>query len=57
MTQARAEAESLRLQAEQIKDSSDILELRAIEKWDGVLPQVTSGAVPFIDITPVTPNS
>jgi hypothetical protein len=24
--------------------------LRAIEKWDGHLPKVTSGSVPFIDV-------
>jgi hypothetical protein len=24
--------------------------LRAIEKWDGHLPRVTSGSVPFIDV-------
>jgi hypothetical protein len=24
--------------------------LKAIEKWDGHMPKVTSGAVPFIDV-------
>lgn len=48
VTAARAEAESQRLQRETI--TTTILQLRAIEKWDGVLPQVTSGAVPFIDL-------
>lgn len=48
ITAARAEAESQRLQRETITDT--ILQLRAIEKWNGVLPQVTSGAVPFIDL-------
>ena len=48
VTEAQAEAESQRLQRETITDT--ILQLRAIEKWDGVLPQVTSGAVPFIDL-------
>ncbi len=48
VTEAQAEAESQRLQRETITDT--LLQLRAIEKWDGVLPQVTSGAVPFIDL-------
>ena len=48
VTSAKAEAESQRLQRETITET--ILQLRAIEKWDGVLPQVTSGAVPFIDL-------
>jgi regulator of protease activity HflC (stomatin/prohibitin superfamily) len=53
---AKAEAEALRLQRANI--SRDLIELRkveanlkAIEKWDGNLPQVTGGgAVPFIGV-------
>jgi regulator of protease activity HflC (stomatin/prohibitin superfamily) len=51
---AQAEAESLRLQRQNI--TTDLVELRRIEamqeairKWNGVLPQVTGGAMPFID--------
>ena len=51
VTSAKAEAESQRLQRETITET--ILQLRAIEKWDGVLPQVTSGAVPFIDLNSI----
>jgi regulator of protease activity HflC (stomatin/prohibitin superfamily) len=47
---AKAEAESQRIQKETI--SPIILQLRAIEKWDGKFPQVLggSGAMPFINI-------
>ncbi|MEK6646319.1 MAG: prohibitin family protein [Candidatus Firestonebacteria bacterium] len=56
ITAARAEAESLRLQRANI--STDLIELRkieanlkAIDKWNGILPQVTgSGAIPFIGV-------
>ena len=56
ITAARAEAESLRLQRTNI--SPDLIELRkieanmkAIEKWNGILPQVTgSGAIPLIGL-------
>ena len=56
ITTARAEAESLRLQRANI--SPDLIELRKIEanmkaigKWNGILPQVTgAGAVPFIGV-------
>jgi prohibitin 2 len=56
ITAARAEAEALRLQRANI--SPDLIELRkieanlkAIEKWNGVLPQVTgNGAVPFVGL-------
>jgi regulator of protease activity HflC (stomatin/prohibitin superfamily) len=51
---AQAEAESLRLQRQNI--TAELVELRrieamqeAIKKWNGVLPQVTGGAMPFID--------
>jgi prohibitin 2 len=57
VTAAKAEAESLRLQKENI--SPDLIELRkieanlkAIDKWNGILPQVTgSGSVPFIGVS------
>jgi prohibitin 2 len=56
ITAAKAEAESLRLQKANI--SLDLIELRkveanlkAIEKWNGILPQVTGGgAIPFIGV-------
>jgi prohibitin 2 len=60
ITAARAEAESLRLQRANI--SPDLIELRkieanmkAIEKWNGVLPQVTGGgAIPLIGLGDTT---
>ena len=55
ITQAQAEAESLRLQKQEI--TPDLIKLReievqrqAVEKWDGQLPKVTGGAIPFIDV-------
>lgn len=50
ITQAEAEAESIRIQSLALQQNKDILELRAIEKWDGILPKVTGGATPFIDV-------
>lgn len=57
ITGARAEAEALRLQKENVTEN--LIELRkiemqqrAIEKWDGRLPQVTGGATPFINVQP-----
>jgi prohibitin 2 len=59
ITAARAEAESLRLQRANI--SRDLLELRkieanlkAIEKWNGTLPTVNSGVLPFVDVANFT---
>ncbi len=52
---AQADAEALRLQRQVI--SPDLIKLRqidaqikAIEKWDGKLPNVTGAAVPFIQV-------
>jgi len=52
---AKAEAEALRLQKENV--TPQLIKLRqieasikAIEKWDGHMPKVTSDSVPFIDV-------
>jgi len=58
ITKAQAEAESLRLQKQEV--TVNLIKLRqievqriAIEKWDGVLPKVTGGVTPFIDVNNV----
>ncbi|HCY18850.1 MAG TPA: HflC protein [Deltaproteobacteria bacterium] len=55
ISQAKAEAEGLKIQRQEITES--LLKLReienqrkAIEKWDGKLPSVTGGAMPFIQV-------
>ncbi|MEW6676798.1 MAG: prohibitin family protein [Pseudomonadota bacterium] len=55
VAQAQAEAEALRLQKQVI--TPELIKLReieaqrmAIEKWNGQLPSVTGGAVPFINV-------
>src|SRR3990172_7019972 len=55
ISQAKAEAEGLKIQRQEITES--LLKLReienqrkAIEKWDGKLPSVTGGTVPFIQV-------
>jgi regulator of protease activity HflC (stomatin/prohibitin superfamily) len=45
---ATAEAQSLRLQRQEI--TPQLIQLRSIEKWNGVLPSVTGGVVPFINV-------
>lgn len=56
IAQAKAEAEALRVQKQEI--TPELIKLReieaqrlAIEKWNGVLPNVTGSAVPFINVT------
>jgi regulator of protease activity HflC (stomatin/prohibitin superfamily) len=51
IAEARGKAEAITVESNALRSNPQILELRALEKWDGVLPQVTgSGGVPFINI-------
>jgi len=55
ITRAQAQAESLRLQKEEVTPELIKLreieaQLKAIEKWNGTLPNVTGGATPFINV-------
>lgn len=50
VAQARWKAESTRIESEALKSNPEILELRALEKWNWVLPQVTWSNTPFINI-------
>lgn len=53
--QAKAEAEAIRIQAEAItqQGGKDYVQLQAIERWDGKLPNqfVPGSAVPFINLS------
>jgi regulator of protease activity HflC (stomatin/prohibitin superfamily) len=56
-TRARAEAEAYALQIKKESVSAGLIELKqieaqmkAIEKWDGVLPRMTGQAVPMIPL-------
>jgi regulator of protease activity HflC (stomatin/prohibitin superfamily) len=50
IAEAKGKAEAMRVEAISLEKSPQILQLRALEKWNGVLPTVTAGAVPFIDV-------
>ena len=50
VAEAKGKASALQIEAEAINTNPQIIQLRAIEKWDGKLPQVTGGATPFINI-------
>jgi prohibitin 2 len=59
VAQAQAEAESLRLKKQEV--TPELVQLKqievqekALEKWNGVLPSVTGGATPFVDIQAFT---
>lgn len=51
VTRAKAEAESIRIQAEALRQNNDLIDLRAVEKWNGVLPYYMMGeTTPFLNI-------
>lgn len=54
ISMARAEAETIKIQAEAVKaqGGAEYVQLKAIEKWNGALPQTTAGgALPFINVS------
>lgn len=53
LTVARAEAKSIALQGEALRKNPEVLKLRAIERWDGILPKFTGEVIPIIDIDKV----
>jgi regulator of protease activity HflC (stomatin/prohibitin superfamily) len=52
IAQAEGEAKAIAIQATAIQNQGGAayVQLKAIEKWDGNLPNVMSGAVPFINV-------
>lgn len=47
---AEGEAKAISLQGAALRANPEVLRLRAVERWDGKLPQVTSGATPFVEL-------
>jgi regulator of protease activity HflC (stomatin/prohibitin superfamily) len=50
VAEAKGKAEAMRVESEALAKTPQILELRALEKWDGKLPHVTGGTIPFINV-------
>jgi regulator of protease activity HflC (stomatin/prohibitin superfamily) len=49
-----AEGAAIRARAEALRSNPDLVQLQAVEKWDGKLPQtmVPSSALPFVNLQP-----
>jgi regulator of protease activity HflC (stomatin/prohibitin superfamily) len=48
LTRAIAEASAIIVQGKALRENQEIISLRSIEKWNGVLPMVNGGNIPFI---------
>ena len=53
-----AEGAAIRARADALRANADLVQLQAVEKWDGKLPttMVPSTALPFINLQPTTRN-
>ena len=51
---AKGKAEAMQIESAALAKNPQVLQLRALERWDGVLPKVAGGAVPFIDVQALT---
>ncbi len=47
---AKGKAEAMTVEATALANNPNILQLRMLEKWDGILPRVTGGAAPMMDV-------
>jgi regulator of protease activity HflC (stomatin/prohibitin superfamily) len=54
LVKAKAQAEGNRLLEQSL--TSNLVQYKAIEKWNGVMPEVTGGATPFIDLRAKKPG-
>ena len=53
IAKAKGEAEAIRIQSQAIQSQGGAayVQLKAVEKWDGKLPNVNGGAMPFINVS------
>jgi regulator of protease activity HflC (stomatin/prohibitin superfamily) len=50
VAQAKGEAEAINVKSQALRSNPEVLQLEAIQKWDGKMPQYNSGQLPFITV-------
>lgn len=51
---AKAEAKAIKLKGNALKNNPHVVQLSAIDKWDGVLPKMNgASAIPFLDVSKI----
>lgn len=48
--EAAARAAAIAKEGQALRANPSIVQLRLAEKWDGVLPRINSGVVPFLNL-------
>jgi regulator of protease activity HflC (stomatin/prohibitin superfamily) len=56
LKKAKAQAEANDMIAKSLAQNPLVLQSIALEKWNGILPTVTAGAIPFINVSGVSTN-
>lgn len=51
---AEADANAIRIRGEALRENKDLVSLTIAEKWNGVLPQITGGVTPLLNVDSVT---
>jgi len=47
---AEAEAEAIRITGAALNSNPNLVDLEAVKKWNGILPEYTGGSIPFLNI-------
>jgi prohibitin 2 len=50
VVKAKGEAEAISVKSAALRSNPEVLQLEAIQKWDGKMPQYNSGQLPFITV-------
>ena len=48
--EAKGKAEAINIEGMALRQNPQIIGLKFLEKWDGILPKVTGGSIPFFDV-------
>lgn len=57
LLRANAEAQAILIKGKAISDNPQIIELSKIEKWNGILPQITGNAGTLVQLSPTKSSS
>jgi regulator of protease activity HflC (stomatin/prohibitin superfamily) len=53
ITAANGKAQAIQIEGDALRNNPQVAQLRAIEKWNGIMPLVVGSATPFIDVSTI----
>jgi regulator of protease activity HflC (stomatin/prohibitin superfamily) len=51
---ATAEAMAIKIKGDALRENPQLVQLEAVKKWNGIMPIVTGGGTPFLDLRSIT---